>query len=218
MIKAIIFDFDGVILESAQIKTEAFSYLVRDLPEKQQKQFVEYHRKNMGISRYTKFQYLVEEILHKTYSKEEEQRYSSSFNQIVMEQIIKCPFVPGAEEFLKRNHKKLQLFIASGTPIEELNLILEKRNLKDYFTEAYGTPMKKDQITEQIQNKYHLFASEIIFVGDAIVDKETAEKEKLIFIGRRTPDNIEDFLNVEYLINNLLEIEDIIKRVNTITS
>ncbi|GAF78578.1 unnamed protein product, partial [marine sediment metagenome] len=34
MIKAIIFDFDGVIVESSDIKTEAFRELFQDYPQK----------------------------------------------------------------------------------------------------------------------------------------------------------------------------------------
>ena len=43
MIKAVIFDFDGVILESADIKTESFKDMVSDYPMEIAEQFVEYH-------------------------------------------------------------------------------------------------------------------------------------------------------------------------------
>jgi beta-phosphoglucomutase-like phosphatase (HAD superfamily) len=64
MIKAIIFDFDGVILESASIKTNAFAEVVRDYPREQAEEFVQYHMSHMGISRHVKFRYFIEEILH----------------------------------------------------------------------------------------------------------------------------------------------------------
>ena len=54
MIKAVIFDFDGVILESADIKTESFKDMVSDYPMEIAEQFVEYHMQHMGISRFVK--------------------------------------------------------------------------------------------------------------------------------------------------------------------
>ncbi len=59
MIKAIIFDFDGVILESASIKTDAFAEMVEAYPVEIGKKFVEFHLTHMGISRKVKFQYLI---------------------------------------------------------------------------------------------------------------------------------------------------------------
>ena len=50
MIKAIIFDFDGVLVESAEIKTKAFEMLFSDYPDTID-DIVQYHKKNMGISR-----------------------------------------------------------------------------------------------------------------------------------------------------------------------
>ncbi len=70
MIKAIVFDFDGVILESAQIKTETFADVVKDYPKEQADAFVAYHITHMGISRHVKFQYFIEEILKQPYSAE----------------------------------------------------------------------------------------------------------------------------------------------------
>ena len=61
MIKAIIFDFDGVLVESAEIKTEAFRQLFSSFPDKVH-EIVEYHKRNMGISRYVKFRYFYENI------------------------------------------------------------------------------------------------------------------------------------------------------------
>ena len=67
MIKAIAFDFDGVLVESSNIKTDAFRRLFSDYPDKVD-ELVEYHKKNMGISRYVKFQYFYEVLLKQSYT------------------------------------------------------------------------------------------------------------------------------------------------------
>lgn len=62
MIKAIIFDFDGVIIESAEIKTDAFRTLFAGYPD-MLPEIIAHHQKNSGISRYKKFRYIYEKIL-----------------------------------------------------------------------------------------------------------------------------------------------------------
>ena len=117
MIKAIIFDFDGVILESATIKTDAFAEVVQDYPRDQAEAFVQYHMSHMGISRHVKFRYFIEEILHEAYSDEKEQVLADKFSYIVFDKVMCCNYVPGAREFLEQNYRKYDFYIATGTPI-----------------------------------------------------------------------------------------------------
>ena len=53
MIKTIIFDFDGVILESMDVKTEAFKKLYQPFGSSISNKVVENHLANWGISRYS---------------------------------------------------------------------------------------------------------------------------------------------------------------------
>ena len=63
MIKNIIFDFDGVILNSVPVKTEAFRKLFEDFPKNKVEKLIEYHIQNGGKSRYIKIKYFFENIL-----------------------------------------------------------------------------------------------------------------------------------------------------------
>jgi HAD superfamily hydrolase (TIGR01549 family) len=216
MIKAIIFDFDGVILESAIIKTQAFAEVVKDYPKEQADAFVEHHMTHMGISRHVKFKYFIEEILHEPYTDDKEKRLADDFERIVFEQVMKCPFVPGAKEFLEKNYDKYDLYIASGTPEEEMNRVIEGRSLKKYFKEVYGSPAKKPDIIREILKKDGLNKSEAIFVGDAGTDMKAAEETGLVFVGRNTSENKDIFRNVRYKVDSLLQIEDIIGELNDI--
>lgn len=211
MIKTIIFDFDGVILESAKIKTEAFADVVKDYPKEQADAFVDYHMSHMGISRHVKFQYFIENILHKEYDATLEEKLAKKFSDIVFSRVMTCPFVPGAREFLERNHQKYHMYIASGTPIEELHQIIDGRELGKYFWKVYGTPAKKEEIVEEILNENSYKREETIFVGDAITDLNAAKSAKLKFVGRNTMDNINHFAKIKYRVDSILEIEEIIE-------
>lgn len=210
MIRAIIFDFDGVILESASIKTDAFAEVVKGYPEPQAKAFVEFHRNHMGISRHVKFKYFVEEILKQPYTEEVGKKLADQFAEIVFARVMACRFVPGAREFLERNWNRYDLYVASGTPEEELRKIVEGRKLGRFFKEVYGTPMKKEDIIACIRDRAGYQKKEMCFVGDALTDKKAAQYVGLQFIGRNTEDNAEAFKDAVYKIDNLLEIEKIL--------
>lgn len=63
MINAILFDFDGVLVESVDVKTRAFADLFKDEEDEIVEKVVNYHLKNSGISRYDKFRYYYKEYL-----------------------------------------------------------------------------------------------------------------------------------------------------------
>ncbi|MFH1395270.1 MAG: HAD hydrolase-like protein [Candidatus Omnitrophota bacterium] len=184
MIKAVIFDFDGVILESADIKTEAFAELFSAYPDKV-KQIVEYHCINAGISRYVKFRHFYENIIGQPLSKEEELKLGDAFSEIVLKKVLEAPFVKGAVEFLTGPNCRYNLFIASGTPEEELHGILRKRNIDKCFKEAHGSPKTKPNVINDILNRYNLANKEAVYVGDAESDRKAAEETEVFFIERK---------------------------------
>ena len=67
-IKAILFDFDGVLLESAEVKTRAFVKIFEPIAPHRMTEVVAYHTAHMGISRYVKFRYIYEQILKRPLS------------------------------------------------------------------------------------------------------------------------------------------------------
>lgn len=213
MIKAVVFDFDGVILESASIKTRAFAEVVKDYSESQAETFIEYHKNHLGISRHVKFRYFIEEILKQPYTDSAEQEFADKFEEIVFKHVIECPYVPGADEFLERNYRKYDLYIASGTPEEELQRIIVERNMDKYFKKIYGSPMKKEEIIEDICEKNGYCREEMCYVGDADTDKIAAYRSGVIFIGRETDDNQDIFQDIVYKVDNLLQIEKILGEI-----
>ena len=63
MVKAIIFDFDGVLVESVDIKTRAFARLFESEENDAVKEIVNYHLGHAGVSRFEKFKYIYNNIL-----------------------------------------------------------------------------------------------------------------------------------------------------------
>ena len=61
--KSIIFDCDGVILNSNKIKTKAFRKASFTFGDKASRSLENYHLKNGGVSRYAKFDYFLKNIV-----------------------------------------------------------------------------------------------------------------------------------------------------------
>ena len=209
MIKAIIFDFDGVILESAAIKTQAFEQMAEQYPADIGKQFMNFHLTHMGLSRNIKFRYLWEELLQEPCEDEKIADMGQRFSQIVYEKILAAPFVPGAQEFLEKSYKKMDFYIASGTPQEEMRKIVQERGLKQYFKAVYGTPAKKDEISRRVMQEHGYGKEEVLFVGDADTDLFAAKACGIHFVGRNTPENLKAFQGVQDKIDDLRQLEKI---------
>ena len=186
--KAVIFDFDGVILESSNIKTEAFLELFDDYPQHRDA-ILKHHVENVGISRYRKFEWIHSELLKTELSEHDRDRLGIEFSEIVLDRILSCDFVPGARELLERLHPLARLFVASGTPQEELEHIVRERGLEPFFTEVWGTPSQKPEIIRSIMSRFELQRHEVVFVGDGMSDYAAASEVGIRFIGRHCPFN-----------------------------
>ena len=63
--KVIIYDYDGVICDSLDVKTKAFKELYSQYGPKIQKLVEKYHLENGGVSRFEKFKYYETKLLKK---------------------------------------------------------------------------------------------------------------------------------------------------------
>lgn len=210
MIKTIIFDFDGVLVESTNIKTDAFRRLFSKW-EDHVEEIVDYHKDNMGLSRYVKFEYFYKNIIKEPYSEEVGLELSRRFSEIVVDEIEKAPFVNGAEEFLDKKGSDYTFFIASGTPHGELNDIVRHKGLDKYFKGVYGTPATKTEITEMILKEHSLKRDEAVFIGDTRSDKVAADNTGIRFILRITPDNAG--IESEYRVSDMTSLDRTIKEM-----
>src|SRR5262245_1160354 len=98
MIAAIVFDFDGVILESVDVKTRAFAALFETFTGHKES-IVAYHLENLGISRYRKFEHIYGNILHMPFSEATKNELDRRFRELIFNEIRNCPFVPGVVRF-----------------------------------------------------------------------------------------------------------------------
>lgn len=185
-VRAIVFDFDGVILESADVKTEAFLELYREHGPELVAKVRAHHLANLGISRFKKFAWIAEHLLGKQLSEEESQALGERFSALALQKVLAAPMVPGAQAALEALEGKLPMFVASGTPQGELDLIVDRRGLRRFFLEVWGTPAEKPAIVRDLLARHGLAPTEVLFIGDGLSDHKAASETGLHFLARST--------------------------------
>ncbi len=183
MIKAVIFDFDGVILESTQVKIDAFREMFKGYPD-QVDAIVDYHIDNGGISRFVKFRHIYKNMINEPLSELREQELGDMFTELSLQKVLTVPYVKGAQEFLESARGNYRCFVASGTPHDELDEVVSRRQMGGYFDGVYGSPETKYNIIQQILQQYELNKEEVVFVGDANSDRLAAREADVDFIFR----------------------------------
>ena len=134
--RALIFDFDGVIVESEHIKSRAFAVLYGEYGDAAAAAAVAHHEANGGISRRKKIRYLHKTLLGIELAEETLETLCRRFSMLVEDEVVGCGWVPGAREVLAEQFGRRPLFVVSGTPQDELARIVERRGLARWFAEV----------------------------------------------------------------------------------
>lgn len=181
---AILLDFDGVLAESMNVKTEAFSQLFKSFGKDITEKVVKHHIEHGGISRYKKIQYYYEQYVNKPLSEEKLEQIAQQFSDIVVDKVIISEWVKGAKEFLEKYYKIIDLYVISGTPQKEMELIIKKRNMEKYFKGVYGIPDTKPILAKRIITKNRYNQNKVLYIGDCLSDYHDSLEANVLFLGR----------------------------------
>ena len=185
-VDAIIFDFDGVLLESNHIRTEGFRKLLKrnQFPNEKVEQLILYHEANGGLSRYFKLKYFFKEILRKDINDSQLLSLCNEYSVLVKQRVAKAQWVEGAYGFLSKNYDKYKFFIVSASDQDELREICNIRKIEKYFTEILGSPADKKTNIAYLLTEYGILPENALFVGDSINDLKAAQSVNVNFVAR----------------------------------
>ena len=178
---SIIFDCDGVLLNSNHIKTQAFYNASKIYGHAAAQALTDYHVKNGGISRYKKFEYFFTRILEKEIQKDELDDLLLHFAEEVKKSLLTCEIAEGLEE-LRKKSKNAKWLIVSGGDQAELREVFSLRGLDYYFDGGiFGSPDSKDKIlVREIENEN--IKVPCLFIGDSKYDYQSAKDAGLDFL------------------------------------
>ncbi len=184
MIKIILFDFDGVIADSNNVKTEGFVKLFDGYPGAVKDYIKKFHLQNGGMSRFDKFRHIYLNILKEELPDKKFQQLCTDFNRLVLDGVIQAPMFEGVEDFLRRNKGIYDMYIVSGTPQDEIRMIVKRRGLDRYFLGVYGSPSLKKDLIDGIVSRNKYLKEEVVFLGDSINDYQGAVSSGIEFVGK----------------------------------
>jgi phosphoglycolate phosphatase-like HAD superfamily hydrolase len=179
----VIFDFDGVLVDSVEVKGKAFAKLYEPFGETISKRVLEYHNQHGGVSRLEKFKHFHQVFLEMPLSENALNTLCDKFSTIVKTEVIEADWISGAKSFLENYYQRLQFFVASATPEVELKDIMKHRHMTAYFKGVYGAPKPKKQIVRDTLTTHELDSKATVMIGDAMTDYEAAIDNQIDFIG-----------------------------------
>jgi len=200
-----IFDFDGVLVDSVHIKTEAFRELFAEYGEDVSARVVQYHLKNKGVSRFDKLRYYHRELLCEQVDDAFLAERAHAFSKIVLDKVVASDEIEGAVEFLRKYAGSKTCFANSATPQDEMQVIIERRGWSHYFDKVYGAPVRKADNLKMLMRRCKATPSDCIFFGDASADLAAATEIGTAFVAINyeggAPDNIHELQNFSCLLD-----------------
>jgi phosphoglycolate phosphatase-like HAD superfamily hydrolase len=173
-ISSLLFDCDGVLLDSNRVKTEAFRRAALPYGEGAAAQLVEHHVANGGVSRYRKFEYFADEVLGgRLQSGDSVDAMTARFADAVQIGLRTCAAAAGLEAARQRM-SGARWFVVSGSDQDELRMILNERGLGRLFDGGiFGSPTPKETILRELVDS-GLVTQPALFIGDSRYDYEAA--------------------------------------------
>jgi phosphoglycolate phosphatase len=183
-VRAIVLDFDGVLLESEPVKAGVFDEVFAEYPA-HAAAMTAYNRAHAALPRRTKFEHCVFTIMERPGDLDAVDVLARRFSERVVAQVIACAPVPGAEAFLDEFSGRVPLFVSSVTPEPELNTIIRARGWERHFRCVFGDPpTRKPDAIRAILAREQLDPGDVVFVGDSEGDYLAAGATGVGFIGR----------------------------------
>jgi phosphoglycolate phosphatase-like HAD superfamily hydrolase len=183
-----IFDFDGVLVDSIEIKSEAFASMFEEYGPDVVRMVVAHHRDAGGISRYKKLRHYHAEYLGHDLTEEELHRRADEFSRIVVDKVVHASEIPGAEHYLRTMCHDKRCFINSATPDKELLEIVQRRGWSGLFDGVYGSSRGKEVNLYHIFEEHKATSDMCVFFGDADSDYLAAREAGVLFVGVNMPD------------------------------
>lgn len=177
-----IFDCDGVVLDSNQLKIDAMQRALESTINNfdKVKICVDYFRNNFGRSRFHHIDVFIEKFLELDKAIENKvkksilEEYSAQCKSLYLQSDI----TPGFIDFI--NQLSGKKYIASGSEQQELRDVFKARGLNVYFDEIYGSPTKKSDLVAGILKSDNSLNA--VMFGDAISDLEASQVNNIEFI------------------------------------
>jgi len=186
--QTILWDFDGVILDSVDIRDEGYLHVLKKYPDEKVDELLQFQRLNGGLSRYVKFRYFYEEILGERISDDKVNDFARQFSDYMVKKLTDTNLLIGDSlEFIRDNHKKYSMHVVSGSDENELRFLCKELKISRFFKSIHGSPTPKITLVKNILADHGYDSKRVALVGDSINDFDAADRNNISFFGYNNP-------------------------------
>lgn len=181
--KTIVFDCDGVVLNSNKTKIEAYYNVAKRMggTDAQAQALVDYHVAKGSFPRNGKIEYYLTHIAPQPITPQLTQQFLDAFDEILDETLMECEVAPGLNE-LKLKTPQAAWMLLSGGDQAELRRVFARRNLATLFEAGiFGGPDIKDTVLAREKANGNI-QFPALFVGDSKYDHQAATRAGLDFV------------------------------------
>ncbi|MCA6073425.1 HAD family hydrolase [Fulvivirga sedimenti] len=182
----LLWDFDGVILDSMHIRDLGFEKVLSEYPPEQLNELLNYHRRNGGLSRYVKFRYFFEEIRNEAVSEDQIKYLAGSFSDVMRKMLINPDnLIHDSVSFIRKYSSSVEMHVVSGSDQEELRYLCKELGLSEFFSSINGSPTPKTELVSAlVERRSERFA----LIGDSMNDFDAAKSNGVDFFGYNNTD------------------------------
>jgi phosphoglycolate phosphatase len=186
-VRCLVFDFDGVLVDSNALKYDAYFAVFRDVPAAtpliqrvlQNDNAGDRHDVIRSILAAMLESQLISEAAageHGVVARVEE------YGRICEDAVMLAPETPGCSPALLTLADLCPLYINSATPEEPLRRIVARRRWGALFTDVLGRPRSKVENLEIVCERERISRGSLVFVGDSSSDQAAADRFGCPFI------------------------------------
>jgi phosphoglycolate phosphatase-like HAD superfamily hydrolase len=167
----IIFDCDGVILDSNSEKERLLVSLASEVSPEARSVMLRSLCENQGQSRYSHFNFLLDNINPMIHEGLSVQSLLDRFSLMCVKFLCQCDMVETLPK-LKLENPLSSWCVVSSSDEEELRFVFKERRIDHFFDAGiFGSPRTKNQVVEDLA----IGAHSVLVIGDGVKDFELAQ-------------------------------------------
>lgn len=181
--RALVFDFDGVIADSNHVKQNSWYKIFEKDPPNVQEALMG----ALQVMREAPRRQILADIarrldLHERAATEFINSYAEAYQKAVELGVV-AGYYPQTDAALQELRKSLTLYVSSATPQDGMDKTIDALGIRGYFAAVYGSPPDKTTTLRKILADAGLGPADAVCIGDGESDRKAAGDVGCRFLG-----------------------------------